>query len=72
MKALTFPNGSIGALLYNEPAAPRNAAIPIPREVARDHGVFVPADDKEERWVHAAMAATVILAIALIAWVAIQ
>ena len=71
MKTLPFPTGSIGAMLYNDPAPTRNTTIAIPREFSEGKAGFVREDSSDERRMHAAMAATVILAIALVAWLAI-
>jgi hypothetical protein len=67
MNPLTFPTGSIGALLYNDVASARNAPIASPREFAAGAD---PArtEGGDERWVHVAMAATVVLVIVTIAY----
>ena len=66
MNTLRFPNGSIGALLYNDPPAGAIEPIAIPRDFAV-RGVAA-TNDPQERWVHAAMAGCIAAVVAALAY----
>lgn len=69
MKTLSYPTGSIGAFLHENPTAARGRPIEIPRGFSGNKAPD--ALDAEERWVQFAAAAAIAGAVCLVGlWVA--
>jgi hypothetical protein len=66
MKTLSFPNGSIGEYVYQEPTAARTRAIAIPSGFS---GNKAPDSlDADERWVQVGAALVIAGAVLLAGW----
>ena len=66
MKTLSFPTGSIGALLDEQPTATRGGPIAIPRDFSASKAPD--ALDAEARWIQLAAAAMIACAVLLAGW----
>jgi hypothetical protein len=68
----TFPAGSIGALITPDPDLDRSAPIAIPREFrARQSAPGTLADERQQRFVYAAVAIGVVVVVATVLYLAI-